>query len=322
MQLFAWLLAVRPKTLPAAVAPIVVGTMLGYRLGGRLDLGLAGFALGSCLALQMATNLFNDVIDHAKGADTGRRLGPRRVTASGDLNPGQVMCGALLVLLLAGLLALPLWQARGWPILAFGVPSLYLCYGYTGGPFPLAYRGLGDLFVLIFFGWVAVLGSCFVQTGQFSGEAVLLGTQIGLLSVALIAINNLRDVEEDGATGKRTLAVRFGIRWAKAEISFCLLSPVLLGAGWLGFEMAQVALWPLMILPLGVFIASRVWVEAPGAVYNRFLALSALHLLLFAGALAAALFFRADLPDGWTDDRRARGWSLGGQPEILIGGHL
>ena len=196
--------------MPAAIAPVTVGTVLGAQLAGAWRIDLAVFALLSCLALQIATNLFNDAIDHEKGADTEKRLGPRRVTASGDLSSRQVMWAALVVLGVSCLCALPLWLDRGWPIIAIGIPSLYLCYGYTGGPVPLAYRGLGDLFVLVFFGWVAVIGSCFLQTGRFDPEAVLLGTQIGLLSVALIAINNLRDHEEDAETGKRTLTVRFG----------------------------------------------------------------------------------------------------------------
>ena len=193
------------------------------------------------------------------------------------------------MLALAGLCALPLWQARGWPIVALGLPSLYLCYGYTGGPFPLAYRGLGDLFVLVFFGWVAVIGSCFLQTGALDPEALLLGTQIGLLSTALIAINNLRDLDEDRTTGKRTLAVRLGPRWAKIEIALCLLAPTLLGMLWLRFELPEVAWWPWAVLPLGIWITARVWRSPPSARYNRLLALSALHLLIVTGILTTAL---------------------------------
>ncbi len=290
-SLKAWVLAARPKTLPAAVAPVTVGTVLGAQLAGAWRMDLAILALLSCLALQIATNLFNDAIDHAKGADTEKRMGPRRVTASGDLSSHQVMWAALLVLGVSGLCALPLWQARGWPIIAIGIPSLYLCYGYTGGPMPLAYRGLGDLFVLVFFGWVAVIGSCFLQTAQFDAEAVLLGTQIGLLSVALIAINNLRDHEEDTGTGKRTLAVRFGPFLARIEITLTLLLPSLLGLAWLAFGRSAVALWPLATLPLGGFIAARVWATPPSPAYNRFLALSALHLILSAGLLTLALLW-------------------------------
>ena len=288
----SWLLAARPKTLPAAVAPVTAGTVLGGKLAGALRWDLACWALLSCLALQIATNLFNDAIDHKKGADTDKRLGPRRVTASGELSSRQVLLAALGVLILSGLFALPLWQERGWPIVAIGIPSLYLCYGYTGGPFPLAYRGVGDLFVLVFFGWVAVMGSCFLQTGGVHWEAFLLGTQIGLWSVTLIAINNLRDHEEDRGTGKHTLAVRLGPKWARVEITMTFLLPAMLGLVWWHWGWTAAAWWPLLALPLGLFIARAVCRTPPSPVYNRFLALSALHLLLASVLVTLGLWFQ------------------------------
>jgi 1,4-dihydroxy-2-naphthoate octaprenyltransferase len=285
----AFLLAARPKTLPAAIAPVVAGTALGAQLAGQLHLGLSLIAFASCLCLQIATNLFNDAIDHAKGADTKQRLGPRRITASGDLSSRQVHTAAFITLILATLLALPLFSARGWPILAFGLPSLYLCYGYTGGPVPLAYRGLGDVFVLIFFGWVAVIGSCFLQTAAFDLPALLLGTQIGLLSTTLIAINNLRDRDEDRQTGKHTLAVQWGVSFARIEIACCLLGPTLLGLLWLRTPFALAAWWPILALPLALLILHNILTTLPSPRYNVFLALSALHLLLFTGLLMIGL---------------------------------
>lgn len=285
----SWLRATRPKTLPAAVAPVTAGTILGGRLSGSLRLDFAVLALGACLALQVATNLFNDALDHQKGADTARRVGPRRATASGDLSAGQVHAAAFAFLFVSGLLALPLLIAHGWPILLIGLPSLYLCYGYTGGPLPLAYRGLGDLFVLLFFGWVAVTGSCFLQTGHWNAEALLLGSQVGLLSTALIAINNLRDLEEDRRTGKRTLAVRYGPCWARWGIAVCLLAPAGLGLLWLALGAPMAAYWPWLAFPLGLFILRRIWITEPSAAYNRYLALAALHLLLVTAGLVAGL---------------------------------
>ncbi len=285
----AWLLAARPKTLPAALAPVAAGTALGYELAGTWHPGLALSALLSCLCLQIATNFFNDAIDHVKGADTEQRLGPRRVTASGDLTKRQVIIAALAFLGLASLAAFPLILTRGWPILAIGIPSLYLCYGYTGGPVPLAYRGLGELFVLLFFGWIAVMGSCYVQTGSFHREAFLLGTQVGLLSTALIAINNLRDRDEDRMTGKRTLAVRFGEATARTVISLCLAGPILLGCLWLATSFPAAAWWPVPALILSGFLIARIWREPPGPRYNHFLALSALHLLLTTGLIIAGI---------------------------------
>lgn len=288
----AWILAARPKTLPAAVAPVAAGTLLGGKIAGEFHLHLAWWALASCMSLQIATNFFNDLIDHKKGADTDKRLGPARMTASGALSPRKILWAAFFMLLLAAGCALPLWQARGWPIVALGIPSLYLCYGYTGGPLPLAYRGLGELFVLIFFGWVAVIGSCFLQTGGFELEAVLLGTQIGLLSTALIAINNLRDHEEDAQSGKRTLAVRMGERWAKVEIGFCLLAPVAIGLFWEPFHRPAVAWWPFLTWPLAWGLALGIRRAPPSPLYNRFLALSALHLVLVTVAIGTALLLR------------------------------
>ena len=143
-----------------------------------------------------------------------------------------VLWVAVGVLLLATLLAVPLFIYRGWPIIAIGIPSLWFCYGYTGGPVPLAYRGLGELFVVLFFGLVAVTGSAFVQSGQWHFEALIAGLQIGMLSTVLIAINNLRDIEEDTRSGKRTLAVRIGIGFAKGEIIALCALPYLLNVYW------------------------------------------------------------------------------------------
>jgi 1,4-dihydroxy-2-naphthoate polyprenyltransferase len=276
-----WLLAARPKTLPAAIAPVWVGSVLAYSLTGNWSPGLAVCALISALLIQIATNLFNDALDFRKGADTPERLGPRRVTSSGLVPQEKVIRLGIISLAAACLVALPLIAARGWPMLAIGLPSLYFAFGYTGGPWPLAYRGLGELFVLIFFGLVAVSGTVFVNTGRwFWPESMLAGTQVGMLSTVLIAINNLRDVAEDFRSTKRTLAVRFGTTAARIEISLlCLLPPLLGLALW---HDARLSRWPLATLPLGAFIACRVWLTPPSAGYNKLLAAGGIQLLLFA----------------------------------------
>lgn len=280
MRALLW--AMRPKTLSAALVPVWSGTVLAREAAGWADTRLAAWALASATAIQVATNLFNDALDHRQGADTSRRLGPLRVTAGGLMSARAVLALSLLFLMVAAACALPLVAARGWPILAIGVPSLYFSFGYTGGPWPLAYRGLGEFFVLLFFGWVAVAGSVFVACGRWLWpESLLLGTQVGLLSVALIAINNLRDVEEDALSGKRTLAVRLGRRFARAEITFALLAPPVLGLLW--WERSRgAALVPLLLLPLGAALARGVWAHEPGRIYNRFLALAGAQLLGFA----------------------------------------
>lgn len=276
------LLAARPKTLPAAIVPVWVGCVLAWKLSGHFDLTLAMLTLAGSLSIQIATNFFNDAIDAKKGADTERRLGPRRVTASGMLKPRTVMSIAVGFLILAVLCGHQLYQVRGWPILAIGIPSLFLAYGYTGGPLPLAYRGLGELFVILFFGFVAVAGTVFIQTGGWPRESWLLGLQIGLLSAVLISINNFRDREEDATTGKRTLAVRFGPKFAAAMIWLEIKVAAFVGLAWIAFGKPMLMFASLPVLLLGARIIWGVLTLPPGPAFNRLLALAGLQLILFA----------------------------------------
>lgn len=281
-----WLLALRPKTLPAAVVPVWVGCVLAWKTHGTFDLLLAVCTLLGAVFIQLATNLFNDAIDHKKGADTEGRLGPVRVTASGLLSGRQVMAAGGVFVALAVVAGIPLFQARGWPILAIGVPSLFLAYGYTGGPFPLAYLGLGEVFVVLFFGLVAVMGTVFIQTGAWTVDALLLGLVVGGLSAILITINNLRDVEEDTTTGKKTLAVRLG--WGLARLA--LIDELLLVLVPLFFLLRRLGLgggtpgWLLLggLLVAGGALAAKVITTRPSARYNRFLMLCGMLLLAFA----------------------------------------
>ena len=276
------LLATRPKTLPAAVVPVWLGCVLAWKLTGKFDLLLALCTVGGAVFIQIATNLFNDAIDAAKGADTERRTGPRRVTASGLLSRKAVMTGAAAFLLLAIVCGVVLIRAAGWPILAIGLPSLYLAYGYTGGPFPLAYRGMGEIFVVAFFGLVAVAGTVFVQTLEWRPEAFLLGGQIGLLSAVLISINNLRDREEDATTGKRTLAVRLGPKPARLIVWLEVKLAVFLGLAWFAFGLPWLVLAVLPLLTLGLRIIWGAFTMPEGRGMNKLLALSALQLVAFA----------------------------------------
>ncbi|HSP43494.1 MAG TPA: 1,4-dihydroxy-2-naphthoate octaprenyltransferase [Luteolibacter sp.] len=285
------LLAARPKTLPAAIVPVWTGCVLAWTLKGAFDAWLAACTLLGALAIQVATNFFNDAIDHRKGADTAHRLGPQRVTASGLLSPLAVMAVAGLSLVIATLCGVVLYQARGWPIVAIGLPSLFLAYGYTGGPFPLAYRGMGEIFVILFFGFVAVAGTVFVQTGGWPQEAFLLGGQVGLLSALLISINNFRDREEDATTGKRTFAVRFGAKTAAALIWLEIKIAAFAGLLWLFYGMPQFLLASLPVMLVGPRVIWVVLTRPPGPEYNRTLALAGMQLVLFAAVfhLAAAL---------------------------------
>ena len=214
--LAVWVLAARPKTLPAAAAPVVVGTAVAvaedvFRPGPALA------ALACALLLQIGTNLANDVFDFQRGADAGDRLGPLRVTQAGLRSPAQVKVAMALVFGLAALIGLYLVWVGGWPIVIVGLLSILAAVAYTGGPFPFGYRGLGDLFVFVFFGLVAVCGTYYVQAGRVSALAWWSAVPIGLLATAILVVNNLRDIESDRAAGKRTLAVRLGRRGARTE---------------------------------------------------------------------------------------------------------
>lgn len=284
----ACVLAARPKTLPAAIVPVWAGCVLAWKLSGSFDFLLALCTLGGAVAIQIATNFFNDAIDARKGADTERRLGPTRVTASGMMQPQTVMRLATLFLGIAVLCGVVLYQARGWPIVAIGIPSLFLAYGYTGGPFPLAYRGMGELFVIGFFGLVAVTGTVFIQTGEWPREALLLGLQIGMLSAVLISINNLRDREEDATTGKRTLAVRFGPKVAVAVIWLEVKIAVFAGLGWIAFGHPALAIAGAPVFLIGLRIIWGVLTFPPGPAFNRLLALGGVQLVFFAAAFHIA----------------------------------
>ncbi len=286
-----WLLAARPKTLTATVAPIIVGTGLAIGLSGRpARLWLALVALLSALCIQIGTNLVNDAADYAKGADTAERLGPIRVTQMGLLPARSVWRAAALFFLVATLLGIPLVLAGGVPILIIGLLSLAGGYAYTTGPYPLAYRGLGEVFVLLFFGFAAVKGMAYVLVGEGLWPwAELAALQVGLQSATLLAVNNARDIEGDRRADKRTLAARFGLRFARVEIVALVAAPFLVGLGWFAAGKPGAALLPLGSLPVAARLVRGVWNEPPGRRFNVFLAWSALLQLLFAVLTFAGL---------------------------------
>ena len=233
-QLKIWLLAARPRTLPAAAAPVVVASAVAVS-EGSFGFGPALAALLGALLIQIGTNFANDVFDFKKGADTSERLGPVRVTQAGLLSPQAVMTGMWVVFGLAAVVGLYLFWLGGWPILVIGILSIASGIAYTGGPYPLGYNGLGDIFVFIFFGLVAVCGSYYVQAGNVSLAAFFVAIPVGLLATAILVVNNLRDIDTDRAAGKKTLAVRFGEKGAQLEylllLSGAYLIPLVM---WLG----------------------------------------------------------------------------------------
>lgn len=286
-DLDAWFLAARPKTLTASLVPIIATVGLVSGTGYHFQWWIVLCALLSSFCIQIGTNLVNDAMDFKKGADTEERLGPMRVTQKGLFSFRQVMVGAAFFFILSALFGAPLVLEGGWPIVVIGLVSILMGYAYTSGPLPLAYHGLGDLFVIIFFGLVAVGGLFYLLTGTYTTAAFILGLQIGLLSTVLIAINNLRDFKTDALVNKRTLAVRLGLAGGRFWIGFLLFAPFFTGYYWLYVQRTWVYIVPLLCFPFAVLIAKKIFRTEPGAEYNRYLAMSAGYSLIFSILLAA-----------------------------------
>lgn len=288
-----WLLALRPKTLSAAAAPIVVATGVVIFENENVRPWTAVLALLASFFIQIATNLFNDALDFEKGADSETRQGPLRVTQSGMLSARTVKIGGAVFFALAAICGVPLVIAGGWPIAVIGIVSIVCGYLYTGGPFPLAYRGLGDLFVLIFFGFVAILGMAYLHSGKWLSTAWLAGFQVGCLATALIAINNLRDRSEDAKVNKKTLAVRLGERASKIEIVLLLVAPAIAGIVWWQMGALNPFIYPLTSLVISIPLCRDILKTTPGPRYNVFLARAAAHQMIFAFLLTVGLIAEA-----------------------------
>ena len=288
-SLAAWILALRPRTLPVSLAPVLVGTAVAHQLGG-LRVGPALAAAVGSLLLQIGSNLANDVFDFEKGADTADRIGPPRATQLGLLTPRAMKRGMVCVFGLATLVGLYLTAVAGPAILAIGVVSIAVAIAYTGGPWPLGYHGLGDLAVFVFFGVVAVTGTCFVQLGEVPLLAAVASIPVGALATAILVVNNLRDVETDRAAGKRTLAVRLGPGGARAEWSLLVASAyVLASLPWLVFGTTPWVLLPWLTAPLAVSLGRVIHAEASGPALSDALAGTAKLCLFFALLFAAGL---------------------------------
>jgi len=246
-----WLSASRPRTLPAAVAPVLLGSALAAH-DGRFSGAAAALCLGFALLVQIGTNFANDYYDFVKGADTAARVGPMRAVAAGLVAPRTMRRAMIAVFAAAFLLGLGLIHWGGLWMLAIGIASIVCGYAYTGGPYPLGYHGFGDLFVFVFFGLVAVGATYFVQAGGLSKGAVAEGVAMGLLSSNILLVNNYRDSETDAVAGKKTLVVRFGRRFARIQFALfhglALATPLALLA--LGYR--PTCLIPLVLAPLSL----------------------------------------------------------------------
>lgn len=288
-----WMLAARPKTLPAAAAPVIVGSAMAF-IDGAFRWGPALAALLAALLLQVGANFANDLFDYQRGADAGERLGPMRVTQSGLLTPAQVRNGMWVVFGLAALLGLYLALIAGWPVVVMGLASIAAAVAYTGGPFPFGYYGLGDLFVFLFFGVVAVMGTYFVQARAWSTLALWSSIPMGCLITAILVVNNLRDIQSDRMAGKHTLAVRLGPKDTRIEFLVCLVGaymvPPLL---WLMGEMTAWIMLTWLSLPLAYSLTRFVW-RHEGRLLNQALAgtgrLTLIYALLYALGSILPLF--------------------------------
>lgn len=276
-----WIRAIRPKTLTAAIVPFFSGAALAYTTGASIAWGVLISTILSAIFIQIATNLINDAFDFSKGADDEERLGPHRAIQQGMATSQQVFSLGIIFFLLAFLIGTPILIQGGFPIAMVMLLSMVSGYLYTGGPFPLAYIGLGDFFVVIFFGWVATLSGYWLQTGYIDGKSFLLGTQIGLLCTLMIAINNLRDISSDIRANKKTLAVRFGQNFAKMEIFILASVPFILNFFWFYWGYIYAALLPYFSFPLATLLITKIWKNQPSKMYNQYLGLAALLHLLF-----------------------------------------
>lgn len=285
-------MAARPRTLPAAASPVIVGSAAAFA-AGHFDPLPALAALLGALLLQIGANIANDLFDFHRGADTAERLGPVRVTSARLLTPGEVRRGMWVVFGLAVLCGLYLAVHAGWPVVAIGVLSILAALAYTGGPYPLGYHGLGEVAVFIFFGLAAVCGTYYVQALRLDGIAVWAALPMGLLIVAILIVNNLRDADTDRATGKMTLAARFGADWAQGEylivVAAAYLVPLLM-------VLAGAAGWPVLLawlsLPWFLPLARGIRVLR-GRPLNKVLAKTGQLTLIYGLFFSAGLILQA-----------------------------
>lgn len=279
--LFTWIEAARPKTLAAAFVPVLVGSSLAYS-DGVFFLPASLTALFCALLIQIGTNFANDYYDFKKGADTDQRIGFTRATSTGLIRPRQMLLATYITMAMAFLTGLYLVWLAGWVILVIGLLSLLFGVLYTGGPFPLGYNGLGDIFVFIFFGFAAVMGTYYVNALSWSADSFIASVPVGALSVNILVANNLRDIEQDKIVNKKTLGVLFGESVLKWEYTFMiLLSYFVL----LYLHMSQnynlYIYIPLLTLPLSVVLFKEIWLHRDKSILNKTLEKTARFMIIY-----------------------------------------
>jgi 1,4-dihydroxy-2-naphthoate octaprenyltransferase len=284
-----WLMAARVRTLPAAIAPVLVGTALADYFGVFHPLRFVAALIGA-MFIQIGTNLSNDYSDARRGADAEDRLGPVRVTAGGLVPPRQVLIATYLTFGVAVLAGAYLIAVAGWQLLLVGAASILAGVLYTGGPRPYGYEGLGELFVFLFFGIVAVAGSYFVQVKHLDWEAFALAVPVGLVAAGLLVVNNVRDIDTDRRAGKRTLAVRLGrARTRRLFATMVYLAYVFTPVTWIFGPLGAWLLLPWLTLPLAARVVRTVRNRTDGMSLNGALAQTGILQLAFCALLAAGL---------------------------------
>jgi 1,4-dihydroxy-2-naphthoate octaprenyltransferase len=275
-----WIIAIRPKTLWASVAPVLIGTVMAYYDQGTFHVPSAFMTLLGALLIQVGTNFTNDYFDFKKGADTFERMGPARVMQTGLISSRSMKIAIGTIGTLAIIVGIYLVWRGGWPIAFIGIASLLSGFLYTAGPYPLAYLGLGDLFVLIFFGPVAVAGTYYVQTLDINPAVIVAGIPPGLLSVAILTVNNLRDAESDRKAGKKTWAVRFGGNFSKIEYIAAILLAALIPLFFLKENFYVI--FTLIIIPLAIPSIRTILKKSDGPALNTLLAQTGKLLLIYS----------------------------------------
>jgi 1,4-dihydroxy-2-naphthoate octaprenyltransferase len=284
-----WLGAIRPKTLPASVIPVLIGTAMAY-YDGYFKLSALVLTFICALLIQIITNFLNEVYDSKRGADTPERLGPRRAVALGLIKPVTMIKVVSVLVLITLLLGLYLvYSGGGIFILLIGLASLFFAWAYTGGPYPIAYKGLSDIFVLIFFGIVAVTGTYYLQTHRLIPEVLIASLAPGFLSMNILGVNNIRDIETDRKAGKMTLAVRIGERASKILYVVINLSAFIVPVVLYYFLNNVYFLLPLLVFPISILICMNLF-RSSGAKLNRILAQTGMLLVLY-GIASSILFF-------------------------------
>ena len=285
-----WLLAARLKTLPAAMSPVILGCALAYH-DGSFYFFIFAMTLLAAVLIQVGANFANDVFDFQKGADRDDRLGPTRATQSGLISAEKMKKAMWLTFALAICVGFYLAFIGGWPIVWIGLASIAAGIAYTGGPYPLGYHGWGEVFVFIFFGLIAVPGSYYLQSGTVNEMSFWMGAATGMLSTAILVVNNLRDADSDTLSGKRTLAVRFGKKFSKIQYSILILIPFMLPLYiWWNIENELSLLITIFALPISFHLINQIF-SLTGSDLNIVLARTARFLFLFTLLLCSGLVF-------------------------------